>query len=155
MRIIGLLSSQILCVIVCQIAVFRLPSATAMRVIHRPPSCASRVLRAKQAGVDPRTSALNMTLPAAAAIGRRYTAAVDRCLLLAPRLHAASGRCRSTGHTDGGTDTRPLHRPCTASCAGSVNKRSLSLGGSVAEWLACWTQAQKGPDSNRSRDAVG
>ena len=29
------------------------------------------------------------------------------------------------------------------------------LGGSVAEWLACWTQAQKGPGSNRSRDAVG
>jgi len=28
-------------------------------------------------------------------------------------------------------------------------------GGSVAEWLACWTQAQKGLDSNRSRDAVG
>ena len=23
-------------------------------------------------------------------------------------------------------------------------------GGSVAEWLACWTQAQKGPGSNRS-----
>jgi len=22
-------------------------------------------------------------------------------------------------------------------------------------WLACWTQAQKGPGSNRSRDAVG
>jgi len=30
-----------------------------------------------------------------------------------------------------------------------------ALGGSVAEWLACWTQAQKGPGSNRSRDAVG
>ena len=30
-----------------------------------------------------------------------------------------------------------------------------SLGGSVAEWLACWIQAQKGPGSNRSRDAVG
>jgi len=29
------------------------------------------------------------------------------------------------------------------------------LGGSVAEWLARWTQAQKGPGSNRSRDAVG
>ena len=29
------------------------------------------------------------------------------------------------------------------------------LGGSVAEWLACWTQAQKGPGSNHSRDAVG
>jgi len=28
-------------------------------------------------------------------------------------------------------------------------------GGSVAEWLACWTQAQNGPGSNRSRDAVG
>jgi len=28
-------------------------------------------------------------------------------------------------------------------------------GGSVAEWLACWSQAQKGPGSNRSRDAVG
>jgi len=29
------------------------------------------------------------------------------------------------------------------------------LGGSVAEWLACWAQAQKGLGSNRSRDAVG
>jgi len=29
------------------------------------------------------------------------------------------------------------------------------LGGSVAEWLACWTQAQKGLGSYRSRDAVG
>jgi len=28
------------------------------------------------------------------------------------------------------------------------------VGGSVAEWLAFWTQAQKGPGSNRSRDAV-
>ena len=28
-------------------------------------------------------------------------------------------------------------------------------GGSVAEWLACWTQAQTGLDSNRSRDDVG
>jgi len=26
---------------------------------------------------------------------------------------------------------------------------------SVAEWLACWTRAQKGPGSNRSRDTVG
>jgi len=30
-----------------------------------------------------------------------------------------------------------------------------ATSGSVAEWLACWTQAQKGPGSNRSRDAVG
>jgi len=29
-------------------------------------------------------------------------------------------------------------------------------GGSVlAEWLACWTQSQKGLGSNRSRDAIG
>jgi len=32
---------------------------------------------------------------------------------------------------------------------------SLFTGDSVAEWLACWTQAQKGPGSNRSRDAIG
>jgi len=30
-----------------------------------------------------------------------------------------------------------------------------SMGGSVAEWLACWTRVQKGLGSNRSRDAVG
>ena len=29
-----------------------------------------------------------------------------------------------------------------------------NMGGSVAEWLACWTQAQKGLGSNRRRDAV-
>ena len=29
------------------------------------------------------------------------------------------------------------------------------VAGSVAEWLACWTEAQKGPGSIRSRDAVG
>jgi len=32
---------------------------------------------------------------------------------------------------------------------------TVILGGTVAEWLACWTQAQKGMSSNRSRDAVG
>jgi len=31
---------------------------------------------------------------------------------------------------------------------------TLLQAGSVAEWLACWTRAQKGPGSNRSRDAV-
>jgi len=29
------------------------------------------------------------------------------------------------------------------------------MGGSVVKWLACWTQVQKGPGSDRSRDAVG
>jgi len=32
---------------------------------------------------------------------------------------------------------------------------SFSVGGSVAEWLACWTQARKSMGSNRSRDPVG
>jgi len=44
-------------------------------------------------------------------------------------------------------------------CRLSVKKdlyiRATLMGGSVAEWLACWTQAQKGPGTNRSRDAVG
>jgi len=30
-----------------------------------------------------------------------------------------------------------------------------SRGGSVGEWLACWTQAQNDPGSNHSRGAVG
>jgi len=30
----------------------------------------------------------------------------------------------------------------------------MRCAGSLAEWLACWTQAQKGLGSNRSRDAV-
>jgi len=33
--------------------------------------------------------------------------------------------------------------------------KNVSYGGSVAEWLACWTQAQKGLGSKRIRDAVG
>jgi len=32
---------------------------------------------------------------------------------------------------------------------------SEAWSGSVAECLVCWTQAQKGPGSNRSHDAVG
>jgi len=36
----------------------------------------------------------------------------------------------------------------------SSNAAFRCQGGSVVEWLACWTQAQKGPGSNRSRDAV-
>ena len=29
----------------------------------------------------------------------------------------------------------------------------MKIAGSVAVWLACWAQAQKGPGSHRSRDA--
>jgi len=32
--------------------------------------------------------------------------------------------------------------------------RRVGKGGSVAEWSAFWTEAQKGPGWNRSRDAV-
>jgi len=32
---------------------------------------------------------------------------------------------------------------------------TVSWSGSVVEWLACWTQAQYGPGSSRSRDVVG
>jgi len=39
--------------------------------------------------------------------------------------------------------------------ASALFVRVFSQGGSVAEWLACWTQAQKGPGLNHSRDAVG
>jgi len=31
----------------------------------------------------------------------------------------------------------------------------VTMGGLVAEWLACWIQAQWGLGSKRSRDAVG
>jgi len=34
-------------------------------------------------------------------------------------------------------------------------KKIVNAGGSVAKWLACWTQAQKGMASNCSRDAIG
>jgi len=33
-------------------------------------------------------------------------------------------------------------------------KNNVHVSGSVAEWLASWTQAQKGLGSNGSRDAV-
>jgi len=35
------------------------------------------------------------------------------------------------------------------------NSKYDRRGGSVAERLACWTQAQMGPGSDRSRDAAG
>jgi len=41
----------------------------------------------------------------------------------------------------------------------STHSNAWSLGSkqvyTVAQWLACWTQAQKGLGSNRSREAVG
>jgi len=50
--------------------------------------------------------------------------------------------------------------PCAPNLSfGPINLQQCRFvcvtGGSVAEWLASWTQALKGPGSNRSRDAVG
>jgi len=42
-----------------------------------------------------------------------------------------------------------------AADSGAITLGCCRLGGSVAEWLACWTKAQKGPGSNRSCDAAG
>jgi len=52
-------------------------------------------------------------------------------------------------------DTKRLQRSGARMHATSFIITLIITGGSVAEWLACWTQAQKGPGSNRSRDAVG
>jgi len=43
----------------------------------------------------------------------------------------------------------------TVCCLSHFQQLNGARYSSVAEWLACWTQAQKGPGSNRSRDAVG
>ena len=58
------------------------------------------------------------------------------------------------------THTSPTAVSCSAAATGTRLRHILYaasdwLGGSVAEWLACWTQAQKGLGSNRSREAVG
>ena len=52
-------------------------------------------------------------------------------------------------------DTKRLQRSGAHMRATSFIITLIITGGSVAEWLACWTQAQKGPGSNCSRDAVG
>ena len=51
-----------------------------------------------------------------------------------------------------GAKQKILH---AVSCRPNLALVDEGWGGSVAEWLACWTQAQKGPGSNRSHDAVG
>ena len=56
------------------------------------------------------------------------------------RVAASQARCQDFTHYVG-TGAQPNPNPV--------------WGGSVAEWLACWTQAQKGPGSNRSRDPGG
>ena len=58
------------------------------------------------------------------------------------------------------TCARNLTVPVTAISSRAAVRRPCTVAGfilpdgSVAEWLACWTQAQKGLGSNRSHDAV-
>jgi len=53
------------------------------------------------------------------------------------------------------TAAKPCYRWSTLPPSSSYLTCRKVSGGSVAEWLACWTQAQKGRRSNHSRDAVG
>ena len=61
----------------------------------------------------------------------RHGATAAGAVLQAPALSSEpAGRrccCRSMGQTDGRTDARPLHRPCSAYDAGSVNKATSVL----------------------------
>jgi len=81
---------------------------------------------AKQVCVEPRPSALDMTLPAFAAERRRRVPAIDRYLLQAPALSSkpAARRCcsRSTeGRTDGRTPDRYIDpAPHTMRMAASI-----------------------------------
>jgi len=60
--------------------------------------------------------------------------------------------CMRRAHVDSYIMDPPRRWPCRRPLIGLLQARE---GGSVAEWLACGTQVQKGPGSNRSRDAVG
>jgi len=70
-------------------------------------------------------------------------------------------KARQQDATGNGSDSSNRRRAipyCVLAIGGQprdVKYIVCTLGGSVAEWLACWTEAQKGPGSNRSRDAVG
>ena len=79
---------------------------------------------------------------------------------------AAASRRHTLYHTH--NHTIPHHPPATATSPAAASRRHNNVHqlmrndsaaslprDSVAEWLACWTQAQKGPGSNRNRDAVG
>jgi len=57
-------------------------------------------------------------------------------------------------HGGPGGPLHPRTQPVAISRTTFIIRR-VQTSGSVAEWLACWTQAQKGQGSNCSRDAVG
>jgi len=61
---------------------------------------------------------------------------------------------RLTVRLNDDAELRPPERP-PARVVNSFYDSVTIAGGSVAEWSACWTQAQYGPGSNRSRNGVG
>jgi len=65
------------------------------------------------------------------------------------RLRSTRDPLNSTSYAQGDDSFREKNH-----CAVYYNFRHIFVP-YVADWLACWTQTQKGLGSNRSRDAVG
>jgi len=57
--------------------------------------------------------------------------------------------------TDNQTTARVLANLIVVRYTNTLTYLLTYLNGSIAECLACWTQAQYGLGSNRGRDAVG
>ena len=89
-----------------------------------------------------------------------HTAAAwhDRCPADHVSIAVATRHTRRSAPHSGGSTADHLGSPAESGLTAlqiGIWVMCVPTGGSVAEWLACWTQVQKGPDSNRSRDAVG
>jgi len=82
------------------------------------------------------------------AVKGTFTVHYTECVAL------SRGACEGTFQCP--TDPPDVTNVSLQVCVGqSPEPLRIFTGGSVAEWLVCLTQAQKGPGSNRSRDAVG
>ena len=77
--------------------------------------------------IDLGLSAVNMTLPAFAAERCACFTAIDRYLLPVGQSSANPQLLRSISRTDGRTDARPFHRPCSVHYAASVNKMMMMI----------------------------
>jgi len=107
--------------------------------------------------VEPRTSALNMTLPAA---GARAPAVIDAYLLPAPRLQQAADIDRRDRQTDGRTPDRyidpaprtmrtsaPIMVDCVQTgrlfCLGEHLETSVQLPSSIVARRSTWSHATR------------
>jgi len=91
---------------------------------------------------------------------------VSRWGTRAPSILGHMRACHLNGNSIGfpllqGSRSRPTHKHTDMQAVLQSSQQQPTQhcyrrwqGGSVAELLACWTQAQKGPGSSRSRDAV-